>query len=120
MQESKGEAGKLPWDIFYTVVTLHWRELLLNGLSNHEAFFILSFMTSACRLALLSCSLSVKLPVIRTERKCTQMSSGDIPGLKLTNKWTFESRPNILIDKQDTFYVRRMCTKMFFFLKIHC
>lgn len=42
------------------------------------------------------------------------MSSCDIPGLKLTNKWTFESRPNILIDKQDTFYVRHMCTKMFF------
>uniref|UniRef100_A0A8C2KZE6 Phosphodiesterase n=1 Tax=Cyprinus carpio TaxID=7962 RepID=A0A8C2KZE6_CYPCA len=30
-----------------------------------------------------------------------------------------EDRPNILIDKQDTSYVRRMCTKMFL-KKIHC
>uniref|UniRef100_A0A673MZ45 Phosphodiesterase n=1 Tax=Sinocyclocheilus rhinocerous TaxID=307959 RepID=A0A673MZ45_9TELE len=48
--------------------------------------------------------------VLWTERKRPQVSSCDIPGLKLTNKW---SRPN-MIDIEDTFYVRRMCTKMFF------
>lgn len=46
-----------------------------------------------------------------TERKRPQVSSCDIPGLTLTNKW---SHLHILIDKQDTFYVRRMCTKIFF------
>lgn len=94
---------------FYTIVTLHWRKLLLYGLSKREAFLKIS----RSRDFGMPFGITVKRKtacVLWTERKRPQVSSCDIPGLKLTNKW---SRPNKLIDKQDTFYARRMCTKMF-------
>ncbi len=111
-QRSAGEerrGRKASTGRFYTVVTLHWRKLLLYGLPKREAF-LKRFRFRDFGM-LLGFTVKRKTAcVLWTERKRPQVSSCDIPGLKLTNKW---SRPNILIAKQDTFYVRFMCTKMF-------